>query len=84
MHLLLGDTLASLINDHAIQPGSRIIQASMILLSMFSAMSSVGSHHQEHWTHALIRPVGLALSGIAMVEVFRVAAGSVLTGSLGF
>ena len=65
MHLLLGDTLASLINDHAIQPGSRFIQASMIPLSMFSAMSSVGSHHQEHWAHAVIRPVGRALSGMA-------------------
>jgi hypothetical protein len=81
---LLADTLGDLINTHAIQPGARVIQAVMILLAMFSAMGAVGSHQQEHWTHALIRPVGLGVSGIGLVEVFRVAASSVISGTLGF
>ena len=84
MHYFLADTLGDLINAHAIQPGSRVIQATMVLLTMFSAMSSVGAHQQEHWTHALIRPVTLGVSGIALTEVFRIAASSVLAGSLGF
>ena len=81
---ILADSLSDLINQHAIQPGSRVVQAAIVLLSMFSAMSSVGAHHQDHWTQALVRPVGLALSGIALVEVFRIAASSVLSGSIGF
>lgn len=84
MFPLLADGLADLINQHAIQPGARIIQAVIVLLSMFATMSSVGSHHQEHWTSALIRPIGLGVSGIALIEVFRVAASSVLSGTLGF
>ena len=85
VHAFLADNgLGDLINQHAIQPGARVIQAVMVLLVMFSAMSSVGSHQQDHWTHALIRPIGLGVSGIAMIEVFRVAASSVLSGSLGF
>ena len=56
IHGLLADTgLGDLINQHAIQPGARVIQAVMVLLAMFSAMSSVGSHQQDHWTQALIR-----------------------------
>ena len=82
--LLADGSLGDLINQHAIQPGARVIQAVIVLLSMFSAMSSVGGHHQDHWTQALVRPVGLAVSGIALVEVFRIAASSVLSGSLGF
>ena len=80
---LLADSLAQLINTQAIQPGAVVIQAVIVLLSMFAAMSSVAGQHQEHWTQALIRPVGLGLTGIALVEVFKLAAGSVVAGNIG-
>ena len=80
----LADDLANLINQHAVQPGARIVQAVIVLLAMFSTMSAVGGHHQDHWTQAVIKPIGLAVSGIALVEVFRIAAGSVISGSIGF
>lgn len=82
--VLLADSLATLINQHAVQPGARVVQAAILLLTMFSAMHAVGSTHGDHWTHALIRPVGVGVSGIAAVEVFRAAAGAVIAGTIGF
>ena len=82
-HTFVADSLAQLINTEAIQPGAVVIQAVIVLLSMFAAMSSVAGHHQEHWTQALIRPIGLGVTGIALVQVFKMAAGSVVAGSIG-
>ena len=81
--MLADNGLADLINQHAIQPGAVVVQAVIVLLAMFSTLTAVAGHHQEHWTQSAIRPIGLGLTGLALVEVFKLAAGGVISGSIG-
>lgn len=78
------DSFAQLVNNHMIQPGARVAQLVVLLLAMFDAMGSAASHHQEHWMQAIIRPVGLGVSGIIVIEVLKLAANAVLAGTVGF
>jgi hypothetical protein len=75
---------SQLLNQHLVQPAAGVVQVAILALAMFAAMASVGSHHQEHWTTALLRPVGLGVAGIGIVQVLKLAANGVLSGNLGF
>lgn len=75
---------AQLLNDHALQPGARIAQVVVVLMAIFDAMGSAAAHHQDHWLLALVRPVGLGVVGVGVIEVFKIAANGVLSGTLGF
>lgn len=77
-------SLAQLINAHALQPGARIAQVVVVLMAIFDAMGSAAAHHQDHWLLALVRPVGLGVVGVGIIEVFKLAANGVLSGTLGF
>lgn len=82
--VLADNQLADLLNQHAIQPGAVVLQGAVLLLSMFSTLTAVAPHHQEHCTQAIMRPLGLGMTGFALIEIFRLAASAALTGSLGF
>ena len=36
----------------------------------------------EHWGHAILRPVGVGLAGLGVIEVCKLAASAMLSGSL--
>jgi hypothetical protein len=79
-----GQSFAQLVNDHMIQPGAGVAQLVVLMLAIFEAMGSAASHHQEHWMQAIIRPVGLGLAGLIVIEVLKLAANAVLAGTVGF
>jgi hypothetical protein len=79
-----GASFAQLVNDHMIQPGAGVAQLIVLMLAIFEAMGSAASHHQEHWMQAIIRPIGLGLAGIIVIEVLKLAANAVLAGTVGF
>jgi len=77
-------SFAQLVNDHMIQPGARVAQLIVLMLAIFEAMGSAASHHQDHWMQAIIRPVGLGIAGIIVIQVLKLAANAVLGGTVGF
>jgi len=79
-----GASFAQLVNDHMIQPGAGVAQLIVLMLAIFEAMGSAASHHQEHWMQAIIRPIGLGVAGIIVIEVLKLAANAVLAGTVGF
>ena len=82
--VVAGASFAQLVNDHMIQPGAGVAQLIVLMLAIFEAMGSAASHHQEHWMQAIIRPIGLGLAGIIVIEVLKLAANAVLAGTVGF
>lgn len=78
------ESFAQLVNDHMIQPGAGVAQLVVIMLAIFEAMGSAASHHQEHWMQAVVRPVGLGVAGLIVIEVLKLAANAVLAGKVGF
>jgi hypothetical protein len=77
-------SFAQLVNDHMIQPGAGVAQLIVLLLAIFESMGSAASHQQDHWMQAIIRPIGLGLAGIIVIQVLKLVANAVLAGTVGF
>jgi hypothetical protein len=84
MRALLADStnLARLFNDHFLVPFADVAQVLVFVAMIASALQRGLAHQDEHWGHAILRPVGIGLAGLGVIEVCKLAASAMLSGSL--
>jgi hypothetical protein len=81
---LLADSasLAKLFNDHFLVPFADVSQVLVFVAMIATSMQRGLAHQDEPWGHAIIRPVGVGLAGLGVIEVCKLAASAMLSGSL--
>jgi hypothetical protein len=75
-------SLARLFNDHFLIPFADVAQVLVFVAMIASSLQRGLAHQDEHWGHAILRPVGVGLAGLGVIEVCKLAAAAMLAGSL--
>jgi hypothetical protein len=83
-HAPLADDLARLANDHFLQPFARVAQVLLFGVMLMRMLEQGVSRHEDHWGHAVLRPMGMGVAGLGVIEIAKLASGAALGGSLGF
>ncbi len=84
VHPVLADDLARLANDHFLQPFARVAQVLVFGVMLMRMLEQGVSRHEDHWGHAVLRPMGMGVAGLGVIEIAKIAVGTALGGSLGF
>ena len=85
LRALLGDSssaLAQLFFDHFLLPFADVAQVLVFVAMIASSLQRGLVQQDEHWGHAILRPVGVGLAGLGVIEVCKLAASAMLSGSL--
>ncbi len=80
--VIAADSLAKLFVDHFFLPFAGVSQVLVFVAIVATTVQRGLSHQDEHWGHAVLRPVGIGVSGLGLIEICKLAAGAALTGNL--
>ena len=75
-------SLARLFDDHFLMPFAGVAQVLVLVAMIASALQRGLAQQDEHWGNAILRPVGVGIAGLGVIEVCKLAAGALLSGSL--
>jgi hypothetical protein len=81
-HPVIADSLAKLFVDYFFVPFADIGQVLAFVAMVATAVQRGLAHQDEHWGHTLLRPVGVGISILGLIEICKVAAAHVLAGTL--
>ena len=73
--------LARLFDDHLLTPFADVAQVLVLVAMIASALQRGLAHQDEHWGNAILRPVGVGIAGLGVIEVCKLAAGALLAGT---
>lgn len=76
------DSLAKLFTDHFLVPFAGVSQVLVFVAMIATSVQRGLSHQDEHWGHALLRPVGIGVAGLGLIEICKLAASAALAGNL--
>ncbi len=82
---LLADSssgLAELFYAHFLVPFADVAQVLVFVAMIATALQRGLVQQDEHWGNAILRPVGIGLAGLGVIEVCKLAASAMLSGSL--
>jgi len=74
--------LAQLFFQHFLLPFADVAQILVFVAMIATALQRGLVQQDEHWGHAILRPVGIGLAGLGVIEVCKLAASAMLSGSL--
>jgi hypothetical protein len=74
--------LAELFYAHFLLPFADVAQVLVFVAMIATALQRGLVQQDEHWGHAILRPVGIGLAGLGVIEVCKLAASAMLSGSL--
>ena len=76
------NSLAKLFTDHFLVPFAGVSQILVLVAVIATTVQRGLSHQDEHWGHALLRPVGIGVTGLGLIEICKLVASATLAGNL--
>ena len=77
-----GTALAQLFFAHFLVPFADVAQVLVFVAMIATSLQRGLAHQDEAWGHAILRPVGIGLAGLGVIEVCKLAASAMLAGTL--
>ena len=77
-----GTALAQLFYSHFLVPFADVAQVLVFVAMIATSLQRGLTQQDEAWGHAILRPVGIGLAGLGVIEVCKLAASAMLSGSL--